>query len=207
MVDKDVVSSPGDQSRPAAVRISVSDLLHNNDETSLVASFHAGDERALATMYERWGRLVYGLSLKSLGNAADAEDVTQRVFVAAWLGRANFDSNRARLSAWLVGITKNTIADAHERRARDRRDREALIQSLDREVTDWPDDLAERLVVADALAGLPETPRRIMRLAFYDRLTHTQIAELLALPLGTVKSHIRRSLERLRTRLEVSDDE
>jgi RNA polymerase sigma factor (sigma-70 family) len=202
-----MAASPGDQSRPAAVRISVSDLLHNHDESSLVASFQAGDEHALATIYEHWARLVYGMSLRSLGNSTDAEDVTQKVFVAAWLGRATFDPNRARLSAWLVGITKNTIADAHERRARDRRDREALIQSLDREVTDWPDDLAERLVVADALADLPETPRQIMRLAFYDRLTHTQIAELLGLPLGTVKSHIRRSLERLRTRLEVSDDE
>jgi RNA polymerase sigma factor (sigma-70 family) len=185
----------------------VSELLHNHDESSFVASFQAGDESALATVYERWARLVYGMALRSLGNSADAEDVTQRVFVAAWLGRATFDPNRARLSAWLVGITKNTVADAHERRARDRRDREALIQSLDCEVTDWPDDLAERLVVADALADLPEMPRRIMRLAFYDRLTHTQIAELLGLPLGTVKSHIRRSLDRLRTRLEVSDDE
>jgi len=200
-------ASPGDQPRPAAVRIPVSDLINNHDESSLVASFQAGDEHALATMYERWARLVYGMSLRSLGNSADAEDVTQRVFVAAWLGRATFDSDRARLSAWLVGITKHTIADAHERRARDRRDREALIQSLDREVTDWPDDLAERLVVADALADLPTTPRQIMRLAFYDRLTHTQIAERLGLPLGTVKSHIRRSLDRLRTRLEVSEDE
>ncbi|QNE48113.1 sigma-70 family RNA polymerase sigma factor [Glaciihabitans sp. INWT7] len=199
--------SPGDHPSPAAVRIPVSELLQNHDESSLVASFQAGDERALATVYERWARLVYGMSMRSLANVADAEDVTQRVFVAAWLGRASFDPERARLSAWLVGITKNTIADAHERRARDRRDREALIQSLDREVTDWPDDLAERLVVADALADLPEIPRQIMRLAFYDRLTHTQIAERLGLPLGTVKSHIRRSLDRLRTRLEVSDDE
>jgi RNA polymerase sigma factor (sigma-70 family) len=183
----------------------VSDLLHNHDESSLVTSFQAGDERALATVYERWARLVYGMSLRSLGNSADAEDVTQKVFVAVWLGRATFDPTRSRISAWLVGIAKNMIADAHERRARDRRDREALIQSLDREVTDWPDDMAERLVVADALADLPETPLRIMRLAFYDRLTHTQIATRLDLPLGTVKSHIRRSLDRLRTRLEVSD--
>ena len=185
----------------------MSDLLNNHDDSPLVASFQAGDERALATMYERWARLVYGMSLRSLANVADAEDVTQRVFVAAWLGRGSFDPDRARLSAWLVGITKHSIADAHERRARDRRDREALIQSLDREVSDWPDDIADRLVVADALADLPETPRQIMRLAFYDRLTHSQIAERLGLPLGTVKSHIRRSLDRLRTRLEVSDDE
>ena len=185
----------------------VSDLVHKQDDSSLIVSFRAGDERALATMYERWGRLVYGMAMRSLGNLADAEDVTQRVFVAAWLGRAGFDPDRARLSAWLVGITKNSIADAHERRARDRRDREALIQSLDRELTDWPDDLAERLVVADALADLPETPRRIMRLAFYDRLTHSQIADRLDLPLGTVKSHIRRSLDRLRSRLEVSEDD
>ena len=189
------------------VGFTVSDLVHKQDDSSLIVSFRAGDERALATMYERWGRLVYGMAMRSLGNLADAEDVTQRVFVAAWLGRAGFDPDRARLSAWLVGITKNSIADAHERRARDRRDREALIQSLDRELTDWPDDLAERLVVADALADLPETPRRIMRLAFYDRLTHSQIADRLDLPLGTVKSHIRRSLDRLRSRLEVSEDD
>ncbi len=207
MLNDNRVSPPGNRSSPAGVRIPVSDLLQNRDESSLVASFKAGDERALATVYERWARLVYGLSMRSLANVADAEDVTQRVFVSAWLGRATFDPERARLSAWLVGITKHTIADAHERRARDRRDREALIQSLDCEVTDWPDALAERLVVADALADLPEMPRQIMRLAFYDRLTHTEIAERLSLPLGTVKSHIRRSLDRLRTRLEVSDDE
>lgn len=74
---------PGDQSRPAAVRIPVSDFINNHDESSLVAPFQAGDEHALATMYERWARLVYGMSLRSLGNSADAEDVTQRVFVAA----------------------------------------------------------------------------------------------------------------------------
>jgi RNA polymerase sigma factor (sigma-70 family) len=205
-VNEGSAALPVDRPLPIAVRIPVSDFLKHNDDASLVESFKAGDERALATIYEHWARLVYGMALRSLGNVADAEDVTQHVFIAAWRGRAGFDPTRARLSAWLVGITKNTIADAHEKRARDRRDREAMIVDLDREVTAWPDDLADRLVVADAVADLPVTPRQIMRLAFYDQLTHTQIAARLELPLGTVKSHIRRSLERLRSRLEVSED-
>ncbi|WP_394768478.1 sigma-70 family RNA polymerase sigma factor [Lacisediminihabitans sp.] len=183
----------------------MTDLLKDNDESSLTAEFQAGDERALAIIYERWARLVYGMALRSLGDVSDAEDVTQKVFVAAWLGRTGFDPSRARLAAWLVGITKNTIVDVHEKRARDRRDREALILSFDRESVNEPDEVVDRLVIADALAELPEVPRQIMRLAFYDRLTHAQIASRLALPLGTVKSHIRRSLDRMRQRLEVSD--
>lgn len=171
----------------------------------MVARFQAGDERALSAVYEQWSRLVYGMAMKSLRQVSDAEDVTQRVFVAAWIGRSNFDPDRARLSAWLVGITKNVIADVHERRARDLRDREALIKGFDRQEPTWTDDLADRMVVADALAGLPDVPRQIMRLAFYDRLSHSQIADRLDMPLGTVKSHIRRSLDRLRTRLEASD--
>jgi RNA polymerase sigma-70 factor (ECF subfamily) len=199
-------NTPKSNSRRDSARTPVTDLLKDNDESSLTAEFQAGEERALAIIYERWARLVYGMALRSLGDVPDAEDVTQKVFVAAWLGRAGFDPSRARLSAWLVGITKNTIVDVHEKRARDRREREALILSFERDVAIEPDDVVDRLVVADALAELPEVPRQIMRLAFYDRLTHAQIASRLALPLGTVKSHIRRSLDRMRQRLEVSDD-
>lgn len=191
--------------RPAA-RTPVTELLQDDDQASLTADFMAGHERAIAQMYERWARMVYGMALRSLGNVGEAEDVTQKVFVAAWLGRQNFDPMRARLPAWLVGITKNTIADAHAKTARDRRNHEAIVQNFGNEVVDWSDDVADRLLIADELALLPETPRKIMQLAFYDNLTHSQVAERLGMPLGTVKSHIRRSLDRLRTRLEVNDD-
>lgn len=197
---------PSADIRPEPAGMTVIDLTHDDDQSSLAAEFVAGDERALATMYDRWARLVHSMAVRSLGDVTEAEDVTQKVFVAAWTGRHTFDARRARLSAWLMGITKNTIADTHARLARDRRDRDAIVETLDREVNAWADDTADRLLIADELSLLPEAPREIMKLAFYDHLTHSQISERVGMPLGTVKSHIRRSLDRLRTRLEVSDD-
>lgn len=175
-------------------------------ETSLVAALAAGDAEAIERMYQRWGRLVYTLALRSLGNAGDAEDVTQHVFVAAWQGRRTFDPSRARVATWLMGITRNKIVDEHKARARRQREMQALMEALYQDSVSWTDQIADSVAMADELDRLDETPRIIMRLAFYDQLTHAQIAENLGLPLGTVKSHIRRSLIRLRTRLEAADD-
>ena len=178
-----------------------------DDDQQLAAEFVAGNEQALAKVYQRWSPLIYTLALRSLGDIGDAEDVTQKVFVAAWTGRKNFDQTRARLSTWLVAIAKNKIADTHEARARIRRLQAQL------EVTssplDWitqPADLAETLLIADEISQLEPDAQRVMRLAFYDDLTHSEIADRLELPLGTVKSHIRRSLQRMRTRLEVTHE-
>jgi RNA polymerase sigma factor (sigma-70 family) len=174
---------------------------------ALSAAFVAGDERALAEAYQRWSGLVFTLALRSLGDRGEAEDVTQKVFVSAWRGRAGYDRRRSRLSTWLVGIARHCIADAHEARARRIRSEEALLSLV--EVTgdhvDETEATADRLLVADELARLEPEPRRVMELAFYEDLTHSQVADILGLPLGTVKSHIRRSLARLRSRLEVSD--
>lgn len=176
----------------------------HDDDQAVADSFAAGDERALAAVYKRWSALVYTLAVRSLGDASDAEDVTQKVFVAAWRGRATFDPARASLSAWLVGITRNTIADAHASRSKVR-ELEAQLASIAPTVETVTDiDLADRLMIADEIARLEPVARQVMQLAFFDDLTHAQISERLALPLGTVKSHIRRSLDRLRSRLEVS---
>ncbi|WP_400993505.1 RNA polymerase sigma factor [Agromyces sp. GXQ0307] len=175
------------------------------DDRALAEEFSAGDERALREAYARWSPLVFRLAYRSLGDRTDAEDVTQQVYLAAWRGRSTFDATRSTLSAWIVGITKHRIADAHEARSRSRRLQESLVAEASVASTAVDDDLAERAMVAEELGRLEPVPRRVMQLAFYDQLSHSQIAEALDLPIGTVKSHVRRSLSRLRSRWEVED--
>jgi RNA polymerase sigma factor (sigma-70 family) len=167
--------------------------------------FAAGDERALAWAYERWGGLVHGIAVRSLGSSADAEDVTQQVFVSAWTGRAGYRPADGPLPAWLVGITRHRVADAFARRQRDERARVAALGVVEGAATSTAFDphAEDRMVLLDELARIGEPQRGIMELAFFHDLTHEQISQRTGLPLGTVKSHIRRTLVRLRTRLEV----
>lgn len=176
------------------------------DDAALLAErFVRGDERALGEIYGQWSALVYSLALRSLGDATDAEDVTQRVFVAAWQGRERYDPQRASLSAWLVGITRHSIADAHQARSRERTITAQVAAITGDDAVPAPEvELADRLLIADEMARLEPLQRQVVQLAFFDDLTHLQIAERLGMPVGTVKSHIRRSLTKLRGRLEVS---
>ncbi|MFG6403966.1 RNA polymerase sigma factor [Microbacterium sp. P04] len=174
-------------------------------EFELNARFVAGDESALAEVYQRWSPVVFTLALRSLGDRSDAEDTTQRTFVSAWTSRASFDASRAKLSTWLVAIAKHRIADTHESRAKVRALHQELLRTTHPDdLVRQPPDLADTILVADELQHLEPDAQSVMHLAFFDDLTHQQIAERLDMPLGTVKSHIRRSLTRMRNRLEVT---
>ena len=130
-----------------------------------------------------------------LASTTDAEDVTQATFVAAWLGREGFDPPRGSMLGWLLGIARRKVVDQIRATARDDR----ITDSVRRlapvgEVKAPPDRVVDRLVVADEMAQLPGEQRRVLELAFYDDLTHPQIAAVTGLPLGTVKSHMRRGM-------------
>ncbi len=174
------------------------------DVLSLAARLVDGDESALEAVYDRWSALVHTFSLRALGDPHDAEEVTQQVFVAAWRSRHTLTPSPSALPAWLIGIARHKVADVRAARARDARRTEAAAatpitetveQSADEEVT-------ERLVVRQAVEELPDPRRTIVMLAFWRGLSHTEIAESVGLPLGTVKSHARRGLIQLHQQLE-----
>jgi RNA polymerase sigma factor (sigma-70 family) len=183
--------------------IGVSTLDDDHDEVA--RRFGAGDQHALEALYQRYSSLVYTVALRSLGDVTDAEDVLQQVFIAAWQGRERYNPERARIATWLLGIARNKIVDAHAARGRRRRiQSEATHQMVTGDVP--PVDVAQQIMMAEEIARLDRVPQQVLRLAFYEDLTHTQIAERLQLPPGTVKSHIRRSLIKLRNRMEVMPD-
>jgi RNA polymerase sigma factor (sigma-70 family) len=178
------------------------------DDAEVGQRFTAGDPQALAWAYERWAGQVHGMAVRAFGHGPDAEDVTQQTFMSAWTGRAGYRPDRGPLPAWLVGVCRHKIADTWARRDKQRREAEAAMSEARSmpagPVTAGVDTaVADRVLLLDELDLLGQPQRGIIELAFFEDLTHAQIAARTGLPLGTVKSHIRRTLERLRTRLEV----
>lgn len=173
-------------------------------DDDLATRFRDGDEAALREAYDRFGRAVLHLATTTLANRSDAEDVTQATFVAAWLGRETFDPAKGSLIGWLLGIGRRKVIDRIRAAARETRVVETVKQLPEPVDTGPdPDTVVDRLVVADELARLPDEQRRMLELAFYDDLTHQQISTVTGVPLGTVKSHIRRGMQSLKRRWEV----
>ncbi|MGE0881655.1 MAG: RNA polymerase sigma factor [Acidimicrobiia bacterium] len=179
------------------------------DDTEIEAMFAAGDDRGLRLAYERYGSLVFTICRRSLPDAA--ADVTQETFVAAWRARHQYQPQRGSLATWLATIARNKIID-HVRREQRRVSTTAddstagpigdLRPGGDHHVIEA---VADRLVLADALNSLAPRARQVVELAFFEDLTHEQIAQKTALPLGTVKSDLRRSLNRLARHLRPTE--
>lgn len=176
----------------------------------MARAFAEGEAAALSDVYARWGGLVHGLATKAVGRA-DADDVTQQVFASAWQSRSRYRPDQAPLGAWLVGITRHRIADhfaVRHRSAEVSTDPGGLLANLDEQSDPnalTPERMDVLLALHQELEEIGDPQRHIVLLAFFRDMTHRQIAEHLGLPLGTVKSHIGRTLRRLRDRMEGED--
>ena len=165
-----------------------------------------GDHEALAELYDRHSRLVYSLALRIIRDQGDAEDIVQEVFSQAWRQAGRYEARRGNVIAWLLNLTRSRAID----RLRGRQSRpEAASESL--LAIDMPDlalpvdeqlSLEARAArVRAAMKELSVLQRVAIELAFYEGLTHVEIAERLELPLGTVKTRIRQGLLKLKERL------
>jgi RNA polymerase sigma-70 factor (ECF subfamily) len=177
--------------------------LTRESEQELMQQLVAGDERAIRTVYSRFGRSVYTLAVRLLGSAEAAEELTQDVFLAAWRKGARFDSTRGRLSTWLMAIAHNLAVDRlrHERGAG--RPTLVLVEEVpESAANDEEGALLERDRARRALAGLSPAERHLLSQAYFYGWTAREISESEGIPLGTVKTRLRTALIKLRTARE-----
>ena len=165
-----------------------------------------GDPRAFELLYDRHGGAAYSLAYRIVGRPAPAEDVVQEAFISIWRSRQRYDPTRGSVRTWVLGIVRNRAIDGLRRNAMHDRRREPLDVVMEqREAPERTDvEVARReeaRTVRGALDVLPAEQRRTIELAYFGGFTHSQIAELLDEPVGTVKGRMRLGLDKMRREL------
>jgi RNA polymerase sigma-70 factor (ECF subfamily) len=176
------------------------------DETGLeqlIVAIRAGDQPSLSRLYDLTVDRVYGLARSIADNESDAEEIVCEVYARVWEQSAGYDANRGSVLAWLLVMCRSRALDLLRQQRSQRHGQDSLSHaSRAREEIAKPDEILTRFqessVVRRALRELEELPRQLIALAYFKGMTHQDIAVTVDLPLGTVKSHIRRSLKTLR---------
>jgi RNA polymerase sigma-70 factor, ECF subfamily len=166
----------------------------------------AGNHAALAKCYDAIGPAVFSLAVRMLRDRPAAEDVTQDIFIQVWRQCGNYDTTRGSAEAWVMMIARTRILDRLRSRAAG-----VVLKSVGDnlpdapDAEDWPDDLAisheDAVNVRVALAALPDDQKQAIKLAFFDGLTHVEIAAKVGVPLGTIKTRIRLGLLKIKEKL------
>jgi RNA polymerase sigma factor (sigma-70 family) len=172
----------------------------DTSDRSLLARVAGGDEAALGDLYDRFGRVAYGLALRVLRDERLAEDAVQEAFLAVWRQAASFQPERAKAQTWVLTLVHRRAVDLVRRE--ERRRAEALDPDADipggASAAEDADLRARREAVQWALDQLPEEQRRPIELAYYGGFTQSELADRLGEPLGTIKSRMFAGLKRLR---------
>ena len=179
-------------------------LAHLSDE-ALLALCSRADENALVELYDRYGRVAYGLALRIVRDRALAEDAVQEAFLAVWRSAGAFLAEQGKPSTWILTLVHRRAVDLVRREERRRAEPLEDTDHPTGEATDEEAWLrAQRQVVQEALRKLPPDQREAIELAYYGGFTQSELAERLGLPLGTIKSRMFTGLKRLRELLAES---
>jgi RNA polymerase sigma-70 factor, ECF subfamily len=186
--------------------MSSAELARIGDE-DLMALVDRKDPDAFEVLYDRHGGAAFSLAYRIVGDRRGAEDVTQEAFLSIWRSRARFDRARGSVRAWVLGVTRNRAIDALRRGGagapRLDHDDETVLEA--REASDRTDAEAIRRETAAelraALDSLPEEQSKVIELAYFGGFSHSEIAEMVSQPLGTVKGRMRLGLEKIRVEI------
>ena len=179
-------------------------------ETELLQQIAQGDQQALMTLYQQYGALVYSLCLRVLRQSGLAEEVTQDVFLKLWRQPDRWNPALGQFSSWLLTISRNAAIDRLRREDRqsplnwvdsDETENTGATSNFVAEQANWLDGQLLRKL----LLKLPAEQRQLIELAFFSGYTHSELAELLHLPLGTVKTRLRMGMQKLRLLWEESN--
>ena len=166
-------------------------------DATVIARICSGDEGAMAVLYDRYARIVYSVALRVLAETSAAEDVLQEVFLQLWRNPQAFDASRGSLMAWLAVIARHRAID-HLRRQHPHEEATETVVALSPSMETESERRQTVQKVQSIMAGMPSEQRSALEMAFFDGLTHTEIAGKTGQPLGTVKTRIRAGLLTLR---------
>jgi RNA polymerase sigma-70 factor (ECF subfamily) len=171
-------------------------------DKDLISHVGQGDAQAFATLYERHRRAAYSLAYRMMGEKQAAEDLLQEAFLKLWRGAASYRAERGSVRTWLLSIVHNRGIDQLRSLASRRRMQEKIEASAPKSqpseafTQSWRN--SQRGQVREALKSLPSQQLNVLELAYFSGYTHVEIAELLDLPLGTVKGRMRLGLKKIR---------
>jgi RNA polymerase sigma-70 factor (ECF subfamily) len=168
-----------------------------SSDLATVTAVKARDQGAMAQLYDRYSSIVYAVALRVLGDTGAAEDVLQEVFLQLWRNPGAFDSARGSLAAWLAVITRNRAIDALRKRKTET-DIEGVIVSVAPDLASDADRTRVAAKIRGLLSAMPVPQRSALEMAYFEGLTHSEIADKTGEPLGTIKTRIRAGLLALR---------
>jgi len=178
--------------------LSFANVKEDSSDARLILSVRSGDQQAMGALFDRYSSLVYSVALRVLGDTGAAEDILQEVFMQLWRKPAVFDSARGSLAAWLAVIARNRAIDAIRKR-KPETDIEDVIVSVEPDFAGEAERNRAAEHIRRKLSEMPEPQRSALEMAFFEGLTHSEIATKTGTPLGTIKTRIRTALISLRT--------